>query len=379
MSRTKAILIILALGLIRVLRPIIRIRFGTLFVSRLGHLTGNTECFLCERDEVKPKCTFDIWIPQGKPANEQILKMYGRVIPIWRGAAILNSIGQRWSWWREHHQFTDAQWGRDIHNVMEKHPPHLKFTKAEEKRGQELLRAMGIPEGAKWVCIINRDPLYLKVMEPQNDYSYHSFRDSNIQNYREAAAALIERGYWVIRMGRIVSEPMKLRSERFIDYAVSEHRSDFADTYLGAKCEFCISNGTGFDGIPMVFRRPICFVNEAPFEYLSTWMPNSLAIWKHHVKDGKRMTPAEIAASGAGLYFQTQQYEKAGITLIENTPEEIRDVALEIERMPNTGVIGFDSRFWDSYPRSKSPHNGIPLHGKIRLKIGTKFLASYAN
>src|SRR3990167_10473735 len=117
------------------------------------------------------------------------------------------------------------------------------------------------------------------------------------------------------------------------------------DIYLGAKCAFCISNGTGFDGIPMIFRRPICYVNEAPFEYLSTWMKDSLAIWKHHHRYGKRMSLEEIEASGAGLFSKTVQYVTAGITLVENTPEEIRDVAIQMteDHYDEQGA------FWDAY------------------------------
>src|SRR5882672_1203190 len=124
----------LLLGLVRLLEPIVLIRFGTLFVSRLGHLAGNTECYLCERDAKKPK-SFDIWCPVGEPGNPHLLKMFSRVIPIWRWASILNAVGKRWKWW-EKHTFSDEQWGRDIHNLMERSPPHLAFTRAEEKRGR---------------------------------------------------------------------------------------------------------------------------------------------------------------------------------------------------------------------------------------------------
>lgn len=375
MSPARTVLVMLALAAVRMLRPFVKVRFGTLFVSRLGHLAGNTECYLCERDAGinRPKRVFDIWCPQGKPANEQLFKMLRRVLPVSSFAGDVNEMGRRWAWWQREHTFSDANWGRDIHNVMERYPPHLKLTKSEEMRGQRALRMLGIPEGAKWVCIINRDPMFLRATEPGQDYSYHDFRNSSIQNYREAAVALIDRGYYVIRMGRFVEEPMKLQAPKFLDYAIHPIRCDFLDVYLGAKCEFTISNGCGFDGIPMIFRRPICFVNETPFEYLSTWMPNSLAIWKHHVKDGKRMTPAEIVASGAGLFHHSQQYKNAGITLQENTAAEIIDAALEMLALPQE-----PQKFWDSYPRSKSPHNGLPLHGAIRLRIGSKFLADYS-
>lgn len=383
MGPIKAISVILALGLVWLLRPIVTIRFGSLFVSRLGHLAGNTECYLCERDAGinRPKRVWDIWCPMGKPANAYLLKMFRRVLPISEFAAIVAMVGRNYSWWKPH-AFSDSQWGRDIHNLLEKSPPHLKFTAAEEKRGERGLRELGIPEGAKWVCIVARDSYYLRATEPGNDYSYHDFRDSDIQNYRQAAVELTKRGYYVLRMGRQVAERMKLQAPQFIDYAMSEHRSDFMDVYLGAKCEFTISNGCGFDGIPMIFRRPICFVNETPFEYLSSWMANSLAIWKHHERGGKRMTPAEIVASGAGLFHTAKQYKDAGIVLVENTPQEITDAALEMANM----VVGEyrtmaeetkQNKFWAAFPRSISPHNGIPLHGEIRLRIGSKFLDAY--
>jgi putative glycosyltransferase (TIGR04372 family) len=264
---------------------------------------------------------------------------------------------------------------------MEKHPPHLKFTRSEERHGERMLRQLGIPQGSKWVCIINRDAMYLRATEPGTDYSYHDFRDSDIQNYRDAAVELIKRGYWVIRMGRFVSAPMKLQSDHFIDYACHPLRCDFLDVYLGAKCAFTITNGTGFDGIPMIFRRPLCFVNEAPFEYLSTWIKDSLAIWKHHYKDGKRMSITEIVASGAGLFHTSKQYIDAGIRLMENSPEEIKEAAMEManraEAPASAEYIHWNPEeklFWNAYPRSKSPHNGLPLHGQIRLRIGSRFL-----
>jgi putative glycosyltransferase (TIGR04372 family) len=376
MTPLKAVLVMIALGLVRVLRPIVTIRFGNLFVSRLGHLAGNTECYLCEKDSGinRPKRVIDIWCPQGKPANEQLLKMFSRVVRISDFGGLVASVGSRFEWFKTHHVFNDSQWGRDIHNLMEKYPPHLKFTKADIARGERGLRLLGLPPSAKWVCIAARDSMFLKMSEPWQDYSYHDFRNSSIQNYREAAMALMDRGYYVLRMGQFVEEPMQLQAPQFIDYARHPLRCDFMDVYLGAKCAFTISNGLGFDGIPMIFRRPICFVNETPFEYLSTWMKDSLAIWKHHVKDGKRMTPAEIVASGAGLFHTSQQYRDAGITLVENTAAEILDVALEMLTLPTEA-----QPFWDSYPRSNSPHNGLPLHGEIKLRISSKFLASYAN
>jgi len=45
---------------------------------------------------------------------------------------------------------------RDVCNLMDQFPPHLKFTEEEERRGEEGLRNMGIPAGAPFVCLAVR-------------------------------------------------------------------------------------------------------------------------------------------------------------------------------------------------------------------------------
>jgi putative glycosyltransferase (TIGR04372 family) len=140
----------------------------------------------------------------------------------------------------------------------------------------------------------------------------------------------------------------------------------------------------------VIFRRPVCYVNYVPFEYLQTYHRGALAIWKHHEKDGKRMTVAEIYACGAGHFMRADQFENEGITLVDNTPEEIKAVALEMvncieapaeqgtdwsyQKGPQRGRI---DDFWDAFPRGVSEFNKRPLHGEIRMRIGAEFLRGY--
>ena len=57
------------------------IRFGEFFSYRVGHLAGNTECYLCEKDAGLHK-GFDIWAHSGPPANKYLAKMIGRVMRV---------------------------------------------------------------------------------------------------------------------------------------------------------------------------------------------------------------------------------------------------------------------------------------------------------
>ena len=108
--------------------------------------------------------------------------MYERAIFTWhsRIPAMLGKAAEFLDWWHEH-QFSDANMGRDIYNLFERVPAHLSFTRREEARGEAELCAMGIPKGAKWVCLIVRDAAYLR---DKGNFAYHDFRDSDINAYR---------------------------------------------------------------------------------------------------------------------------------------------------------------------------------------------------
>ena len=372
--KLKAFGLLLLLGIIYALRPLVVVRFGTLIAGRLGHLAANTECYLCEKDVglSMPKRVFDIWTP-GEPANSYLLKMYERVIFTWHSSipGILREAAKFLDWWHEH-EFGNASMGRDIFNLFEQIPSHISFTPEEEKWGEEGLLEMGIPKAAKWVCLIVRDSAYLG-----QDFAYHHVRDSDVKSYKKAALALAERGYYVVRMGSVVEKQFQVEHPKIIDYATNGMRSEFMDIYLGAHCSFCLSNATGFDAIPMVFRKPICFVNVVPVEYLQTYLKDSIAIWKRHYKNGKRMSFKEIIDSGAGRFLKSQDFMDAKIKLEDNSPNEIMEVALEMADLIEGLCNSLDEHeFWSSYPRSDSPYTGMPLHGRINMRVGSRFLTT---
>ena len=378
MKLLRLLLVPFALLVVLAARLGMPLRFGMIWSGRMGHMAGNMECYLCERAAGLSR-GWDFWFHSAEPCSKQLDKMLRRVVridptPFTRVCALINELFAG----KEAHGIDTAQVDRDIHNLFERQRPHLYFTAEEHKRGEAELRDIGIPKGAKWVCLIVRDAAYL----PQ--LAYHSYRDSDIDTYAQAALALTGRGYYVVRMGIKVAKPLKVNNPRVIDYATNGMHSDFRSIYLGAHCDFALSNGCGIDAIPVIFRRPICYVNYVPVEYLQTYHRDSLAIWKHHEKAGKRMTFAEIIASGAGHFMAAEQFEEAGITLVDNTPEEITAVAVEMAEsvqpypFKEYALPDYQAMFWDAFPRGVSEFNKRPLHGKINMRIGREFLKGYA-
>ncbi len=318
--------------------------------------------------------------------NQQLAKMWKRILRVWPAwmLSILRCVNWLIPGGAVHDICDNTQGDRDVHNLLDRFPSHLKFTAEEEVRGETGLRVMGIPAGVPFVCLIVRDSAYLDAHQSK-DWSYHSYRDSNIQNYALAAEELAELGYFVIRMGAKVRETIKSDHPGVIDYAANGMRSDFMDVYLGAKCVFCITSGTGIDALPWIFRRPMVLVNHVPLGYLWTYSSKFIGITRHHfmVQKERELTLMEIFTHGGGFGLETSYYESKGIQLIENTPEEIRDVAVEMsERLngtwqpaPNDDAL--QRRFWEIYPvHAKDPYQNRSLHGEIRGRFGTRFLRS---
>ena len=63
------------------------------------------------------------------------------------------------------------------------------------------------------------------------------FRNVKYTNYLPTIDYLIKKGFKVIRMGKGTKEIFPYHDNNFIDYAMSESRSDFLDVWLSANCK----------------------------------------------------------------------------------------------------------------------------------------------
>lgn len=379
---------------IRLVRPWLLIRINPLFSSRFGHFAGNTELYLCERAagiNVPAVRYVDLWYFDGQIVNAHLAIMWRRCLHIWPAWLLgpVFKLNKLLPGGAIHEVGTNTQHDRDVLHLRERMPPLLRFTAEEERGGQAGLRAMGIPDGAEFVCLTTRDSAYLKTIAPDGNpdyYSYHDYRNVDVQNYVPAAEALAELGYFVIRMGAVVAVPLNSRHPRVIDYATNGTRSDFMDIYLGSKCRFWISNSTGIDAVPCMFRRPVVYVDHVPLGIVNTYDHKALITTKKHWLRGERrlMTLREIFESGAGYCVYAAQYADRGIDVIESTPEEIAAVVLEMEaRLKGTWQTTEEDeelqrRFWEMYPiDGRDSCQNRPLHGKIRARFGSQFLRDH--
>lgn len=375
--------------IIRLIKPLVLVRIGELISSRIGHFAANTELYLCERDSGinKPSQRYlDLhYIAHFPISNYQLAIMWKRVLHVWPNwiLAPIAQLNHVIPGGAIHEIGNNTQHDRDVHNLLERFSPHIKFSAKEVKIGEANLLKMGIPLGKPIVCLTVRDSAFLNYNQPGN-WSYHNYRDSNIQNYVLAAEELANQGFYVIRMGAKVNDNIKSTHPNIIDYATNGMRTDFMDIYLGSKCTFCISTGTGWDAIPIwLFRKPSVFTNFVPLGFIPSFLNNCLIQSKKHFssKMGKELTLVEIFKSGIGFSTHSSDFESQDILLFENSPEEIKDIVIEmVERMkgswyPLGGDEDLQQSFWELFSQNSIHFRyGQPLHGSIRSRFGSHFL-----
>jgi len=364
---------------VRILRPLILIRFGLIESDRIGSISSILELYLCKKKLDKHSRTFDLFCYRRPVSNKQLMKMYSRILHISSFDELLYKCNRMIIGYEVHEvPFMEGK-GRDVNNLLGGTTPHIGFTREEEVKGSTELREIGLPDSVPFILFHARDSTYLdKVLtkHSRDQWEIHDYRDSNIHNYCAAAEALTERGYYAFRIGAVVKDALDTTNPKVVDYA-TKYRTDFLDIYLMSKCHFVLGSPCGITQIAYdLFRKPIAWVNATHLEYMWTWNPSVIYILKKcWLRDEHRfMRFREIFESGVGRYSYSHEYEEHGIELVENTPEEINDLAIEMdERLKGTWQATeedeeLQKRFWEYFPKSN-------LHGdKIRARIGSKFL-----
>ena len=324
--------------IIRLLRPLALIKLGKIRSSIIGHYVFDTEYYLCEKD-INSIRSLDFFYYDfeftNKPTNTQWDKMVRRHMRVHPFVAYLYKINRIIPGGQAHTHLMNVEIYKSsdyAKGLLASTEQHICFNYEEKERGKYFLKDLGLKREDQFVCLIVRDSAYKEKYQKGNniDWSYHNFRDSDIDTYEEAILTLAEKGYWVFRMGKAVHKPLKIKHSRVIDYANKPYRSDFLDIWLMGNCFFCISTGLGLDSVPRVFRKPIVFVNyTGPISILVSYIysitsPKKM-IWRNK---NKFLSLSEQIQHAYGKY---QDYDNAGIDVIDSSPEEIRHSVMELE------------------------------------------------
>lgn len=299
-------------------------------VTLFGHLALEPEKILsnieaeCNRSKDLPKRIL-IW-SFSKPrtrANQTLVRMWRRQV-FSLPSAVVDAI-HRTSKWLPNFEIKILPFDKLHENdhVLDLCPSHLKFSKAEQLKGEDYLRQVGIKPGSPYVCFIVREALWAPPTTGLS--SSGALRSRSFEDFLLAANAFVAMGVAVIKLG--ARGTFQIAGTEIIDYANSPAKCEFLDVYLPVHSACAVSTMSGPDAVALVGRVPVLYIDIAQYSLcfagskLVSWVPALL----YSQKLGRAMSLTEAFESGAGRFLGAAAFEQAGISIIQSTPEQIRD------------------------------------------------------
>ena len=266
--------------------------------------------------------------------------------------------------------------GKDMRNVAtigraaqlqweaEGRGPLLELSAEHRERGYRLLRELGVPEGAWFVG--------LHVREGKDRIN---LRNADVTAYCLAIEEIAKRGGWVLRVGDRSMRPLPSWPNT-IDYVHSGKREDWMDVFLWAEGRFFIGTGSGPQLIPPTFGRPVAIANYGPIPTLVCGK-NDILLPKQYrsEKDGRYLMLAERMQPNYAFNESTGAFAKFGIRVVDNTPEELRELVVEmIDRLEGRHAETEQERAIQArFAELAATHRFYPV------KIARAFMSRYPN
>jgi putative glycosyltransferase (TIGR04372 family) len=252
-------------------------------------------------------------------------------------------------------------------------PPLFRLPDEMLARGRTALHQMGVPEGAWFVPVHSRDGVYKARGENKQSY-----RNCQIANYSAAVDAIIARGGWCVRVGAKGTEPLPPR-KGLVEYPNTPYKSDWMDLFLCNQARFFLGNTSGLKLISTISGVPCAASNIVSYGVVYAPLPSDLSMPKLlRLADGRLARFADIFASDISRFGETAEYERAGVTPIENTPKEICDLAMEmLDVLDDKAQRGPEDDAREQAFRKLLSPTHYSYHARSR--IGAAFLRDHAD
>ncbi len=383
----SGILVVPIVLLIRLARPFVLVTFCGIRSGRIGHFTIEAaEQIDNYRQRKKNEFCFFYFTHYNPTCNEQWARMLKRTLPVYpRLAQYIDRWNKIIPGGSAHHIESTAVEARYLKYYANQRDVSIDFLPNEVEIAKNWLRAQGWKDGEPFVCLLVRDSAFLandplSAFSDDNEklWSYHDYRNSNIDTYVPAVQWLLDQNIWVLRMGALMKTPMPLQHERFIDYAFSPTRSDLLDIWLFSNSKGIISTATGLDQLACIYHVPLLIVNAMPLGCLYSfsevmWVSKNL----RHMDTRKSLTLTETLDNE---HYASQDYVNAGLEIIDLNEQEILLVVQEFwQRITDIWVESVEAsalqtRFWSEFqawPNYSKNHDW--KHPKAR--VGQAWLA----
>jgi putative glycosyltransferase (TIGR04372 family) len=370
--------------LLRVLRPVVTIRFRNMPADEIGPLTVVSQHYLRIKDTQQKKRQLDFWYLKDsvKVSNDYMLNFVKSLIKIHRSRFIelVAAISEKLPG-AQHYQIESEIRITLLEGVGKK----LKLPQKDCDSSSEYVKKIGIDPQKEFIALMVRDGAYKSDIVQANTQlrtDKEIYRNQDINDYLQVAEKFASMNVQIVRMGAKVERPFTSNSPLIIDYASTGMRTEAADIYLASECAMCISTNLGFDHIAAMSGKLRVITNQALIIQASTlFYSTDVFILQRFIErsSGRLLTLSESlqVAEIRNLDWYHKVIDR-GLDFVRNTPEEILEASLEgWQRSKGQWVdspegLELQAKYWHIYDTFFPEHKDRFLNGRPHL--GTSFL-----
>ena len=370
--------------LLRVLRPIVTIRFRNLPADEIGPLTVVSQHYLRIKETQQKKRQLDFWYLKDsvKVSNDYMLNFVKSQIKVHssRFIELVAAISEKLPG-AQHHQIESEIRITLLEGVGKK----LKLPQKDCDSSSGYVKKIGIDPQKEFIALMVRDGAYKSDIVQANTQvrtDKEIYRNQDVNDYLQVAERFASMNVQIIRMGAKVERPFTSNSPLIIDYASTGMRTEAADIYLASECAMCISTNLGFDHIAAMSGKLRVITNQALIIQASTlFYSTDVFILQRFIErsSGRLLTLSESLqfAEIRNLDWYHKVIDR-GLDFVRNTPEEILEVSLEgWQRSKGQWVdspegLELQAKYWHIYDTFFPEHKDRFLNG--RPHVGTSFL-----
>ena len=370
--------------LLRVLRPVVTIRFRNLPADEIGPLTVVSQHYLRMKETQQKKRQFDFWYLKDsvKVSNDYMLSFVKSRIKVRRSRFIelVAAISEKLPG-AQHHQIESEIRITLLEGVGKK----LKLPQKDCDSSSEYVKKIGIDPQKEFIALMVRDGAYKSDIVQANTQlrtDKEIYRNQDINDYLQVAEKFASMNVQIVRMGAKVERPFTSNSPLIIDYASTGMRTEAADIYLASECAMCISTNLGFDHIAAMSGKLRVITNQALIIQASTlFYSTDVFILQRFIErsSGRLLTLSESLqfAEIRNLDWYHKVIDR-GLDFVRNTPEEILEASLEgWQRSKGQWVdspegLELQAKYWHIYDTFFPEHKDRFLNGRPHL--GTSFM-----
>lgn len=317
-----------------ILNFLFKIKVSTIAEDRIGYLAAACDLYLRKINLKNKKERVLIFIDN--PCNSTLLNLFKKKMNFINCAFIKRLINISKSQLINRNIFVKIEENLYAYSEYNKSKPTILLRKCQKIDGYNQISKWGIGENDWWVCFHGRDENYLNIKYPNKNFSYHSYRNFDINTMSKGINEVISRGGYAIIMGDKESDQLTRRHKKIIHYN-KFYKTDFLDIFLCSNAKFFVGNSSGLKAVSQCFNVPICVTNQIGFNFLIQ-NKNSLIIYKKLFSTEKNKTLTFFEMDKMGLFdkskgekaYFSKFYEDNKLIPVENSKDEIKGLICDM-------------------------------------------------